>query len=86
MAAGFAGERQFSWRAFFTCLMIALSIMGFGYPTAILGTTLSQPSFLEYMHLIDADGKPTSNATQLTGATNGVYQVSTVPDAGASFA
>ena len=76
MAAGFSGERQFSGRAFFTCLMISLSVMGFGYPTAILGTTLSQPSFLSYMHLIDEEGKSTSNATQLIGATSGVYQVS----------
>ena len=86
MAAGFAGERQFSWRAFSICLVISLSVMGFGYPTAILGTTLSQPSFLTYMHLIDEDGKPTPSSTRLIGSTNGVYQVRACSDdlAGAS--
>lgn len=75
MAAGFAGERQFTWRALAICILIALSVLGFGYPTAIIGTTLSQPSFLIYMDLIDATGLPTASATKWIGTMSGVYQV-----------
>ncbi|KAK5311247.1 hypothetical protein LTR93_011783 [Exophiala xenobiotica] len=74
MAVGFSGERQFTWRALFLCIFISLGVLGFGYPTAIIGTTLSQPSFLTYMKLVDAIGQSTPNAESLTGTMSGVYQ------------
>jgi hypothetical protein len=76
MAAGFSGERQFTWRALFICIVISLGVLGFGYPTAIIGTTLSQPSFLTYMNLVDENGQRTPDAESLTGTMSGVYQVS----------
>lgn len=75
MATGFSGERQFTWRAFFICLIISVGALSFGYPTAIPGTTFSQPSFLSYMKLIDEKGNVTSDAQALIGASSGVYQV-----------
>lgn len=42
----------------------------FGYGGSIIGTTLGQPSFLEYMHL---DTAP--NADQLTGAMNALFYI-----------
>lgn len=75
MAAGFSGERQFTWRAFFICFLISMGVLAFGYPTAILGTTFSQPSFLHYMDLLDENGETKSEAQSLIGATSGVYQV-----------
>lgn len=74
-ATGFARERQFTWRAFFVCLVISLSVLAFGYPTAIIGTTLSQPSFLQYMNLVDDNGIPRAEMENLIGALSGVYQV-----------
>lgn len=75
MAKGFTGERQFTWRAFSICLLISVAVLGFGYPTAIIGTTLSQPSFLVYMHLIDTHGNLLSDADSWIGTMSGVYQV-----------
>jgi hypothetical protein len=75
MAKGFSGERQFTWRALVICMLISVSVLGFGYPTAIIGTTLSQPSFLVYMHLVDADGEFVPNAQSWIGTLSGVYQV-----------
>ena len=74
MTAGFEGERQFTWRAFFISLMISISVLGFGYPTAIIGTTLSQPSFLTYMSLVD-EGVLKPGIESAIGALSGVYQV-----------
>lgn len=74
-ATGFSRERQFTWRAFFVCLVISLSVLAFGYPTAIIGTTLSQPSFLQYMDLVDNNGIPRAEMENLIGALSGVYQV-----------
>jgi hypothetical protein len=42
--------------------------------TAIIGTTLSQPGFLQYMGLLNKHGL-TANANALIGAMNGVFQV-----------
>lgn len=75
MAAGFTGERQFTWCSFFISLVISSGVLSFGYPTAILGTTFSQPSFLAYMGLVNGDGITTSRVQALIGATSGVYQV-----------
>ncbi|KAH7124478.1 general substrate transporter [Dactylonectria macrodidyma] len=74
MAAGFTGERQFTWCSFFISLVISSGVLSFGYPTAILGTTFSQPSFLAYMGLVNGDGITTSRVQALIGATSGVYQ------------
>ncbi|KAK5313724.1 hypothetical protein LTR93_010721 [Exophiala xenobiotica] len=47
--------------------------VAFGYPAAIIGTALSQPSFLIYMGLITKHGL-TADANGLIGAMNGVFQ------------
>ncbi|KAJ9615214.1 hypothetical protein H2200_001288 [Cladophialophora chaetospira] len=66
-------KRHFNWRAFAMSFAISLGAIAFGYPLAIIGTTLSQPSFVVYMNLIDEDGLPTSNADSLVGAMSGVF-------------
>jgi MFS family permease len=47
---------------------MGLGSMSYGYPAAIIGTTLGQPSFLTYMGLDTA-----SNASQLTGAISALF-------------
>ena len=54
--------------------MLSLGQLGFAYPAEIIGPLLGQPSFLQYMGLIDEDAL-TANATQLEGAMSGVFQV-----------
>ncbi|KAK6373981.1 hypothetical protein LTS17_007951 [Exophiala oligosperma] len=49
-------------------LFLSLGSVACAYVTVITATTLAQPSFIVYMGLDKA-----ANATQLTGATNGVY-------------
>jgi hypothetical protein len=52
--------------------------VAFGYPSSIIGTTLGQPAFLEYMGLVTATGL-SKNANGLIGATSGVFQVCHMP-------
>lgn len=65
-----------NWRNFATCLFIGFGMAVFSYITGIIGSTLTNPSFLLYMGLYNDQGQPTSKATQRIGATTGVYQVS----------
>ncbi|OQV11333.1 hypothetical protein CLAIMM_15186 [Cladophialophora immunda] len=51
-------------------LAVALGSLTYGYCSSIISTTLGQPSFLSYMGLDTA-----SNATQLEGAINALFQV-----------
>ncbi|KIW78380.1 hypothetical protein Z517_08215 [Fonsecaea pedrosoi CBS 271.37] len=51
-------------------LAVSLGSLTYGYCSSIISTTLGQPSFLSYMGLDTA-----SNATQLEGATNALFQV-----------
>ena len=47
------------------------------YPSAIIGTTLGEPSFLVYMGVLNADDTALSaKGAQLVGAMSGVFQVS----------
>ena len=77
-----AGAAQFTWRGFAVCFMIALGMLAAGYPSALIGTTLGEPSFLIYMGLYTkgATGSftPTTESTQLIGAMNGVFQAGAV--------
>ncbi|KIW36469.1 uncharacterized protein PV06_11284 [Exophiala oligosperma] len=50
-------------------LLVALGSLSYGYSASIISTTLGQPTFLSYFHLDRA-----SNATQLIGAMNGLFQ------------
>jgi MFS family permease len=50
-------------------LFVALGSLTYGYSASIIATTLGQPSFIAYF---DLDTR--SNATQLTGAINGLFQ------------
>lgn len=75
MAKGFAQDRQWNWACFFMCFTVGfVGQFSFGYPSSIIGVTLAQPAFLEYMHLIDAEGKIDSHSNSLIGATSGVFQ------------
>jgi hypothetical protein len=65
---------KMKWRNFWVCFSISLGQIAFGYPSSIIGTTLGQPSFLEYMGLVTAKGLA-KNANGLIGATSGVFQV-----------
>jgi len=71
-----APQRKMNWRNFLICLSISLGQIAFGYPSSIIGTTLGQPAFLEYMGLITPLGHPAHNMNNLIGATSGVFQVS----------
>ena len=81
MTKGFAQEKQWNWRNFWICLGVGfVGQLAFGYPSAIIGVTLAQPAFLEYMGLLTmVDGVPklSLNANSLIGATSGVFQVGT---------
>jgi MFS family permease len=48
---------------------VALGSLTYGYSSSIISTTLGQPSFLAYFEL-----DTRSNATQLEGAINGLFQ------------
>ncbi|OAL36712.1 hypothetical protein AYO20_04044 [Fonsecaea nubica] len=50
-------------------LFVALGSLTYGYSASIIATTLGQPSFIAYFEL-----DTRSNATQLTGAINGLFQ------------
>ena len=50
-------------------VFVALGSLTYGYCASIIATTLGQPSFLAYFELATR-----SNATQLTGAINGLFQ------------
>ena len=64
-----------SWRNIWICLLVSSGQIAFGYPASIIGTTLGQPSFLNYMGLITPDGTLAPGADGLTGAMSGVFQV-----------
>lgn len=57
------GRRHFTAYSIYCIFFMGLGSMSYGYPAAIIGTTLGQPSFLSYMGLDTA-----TNATQLIGA------------------
>ena len=62
------GRRHFSGYLIFCIFFMGLGSMSYGYPAAIIGTTLGQPSFLTYMGLETA-----SNASQLIGAITALF-------------
>lgn len=75
---GFKQDRQFNWKNFIICTLLACGQLAFGYPASIIGVTLAQPSFLIYMKLLDVTTEPpslTPNADQIIGAMSGVFQV-----------
>ena len=78
MAKGFSQDKQWNWHNFRVCLAVGfIGQLAFGYPSSIIGVTLAQPAFLEYMGLLTLiDGKPglSANANALIGATSGVFQ------------
>jgi MFS family permease len=78
MAKGFSQGRQWNWHNFWICLAIGfIGQMACGYPAGIIGVTLAQPAFLEYMGLLTLiDGKSvlSKHADSLLGATTGVFQ------------
>ncbi|KAK5360459.1 hypothetical protein LTR11_010287 [Exophiala xenobiotica] len=51
-------------------MYVCLGSVMYGYGASIIGTTLGQPTFIKYMKLDTA-----SNAVQLEGAINGLFQV-----------
>lgn len=69
-----AGSQRIDWRNFFLCFGLSLGQFGFGYPASIISFTLSNPDFLEYTGLQDAQGLNEG----LVGATNGVFQAGAV--------
>jgi len=62
------GRRHFSGYLIFCVFFMGFGSMSYGYPAAIIGTTLGQPSFLTYMNLDTA-----SNASQLIGAITALF-------------
>lgn len=66
----------FQWRNFLTCFLLSFGLFVYGYDAGVIGTTLTKPSFLAYVHLVDKDGNVRHNATGLEGATIGLFQAS----------
>lgn len=67
--------RQYNGRNFLVCFLVSLGAIAFAYPSAIIGVTLAQPSFLIYMGLVDITQSPpaaTPNADGIIGAMSGV--------------
>ncbi|KAK5009960.1 hypothetical protein LTR28_012517 [Elasticomyces elasticus] len=62
------GRRHFTGFSIFCIFFMGLGSMSYGYPAAIIGTTLGQPSFLTYMGLDTA-----TNASQLIGAITALF-------------
>lgn len=50
-------------------MFVTFGSLTYGYSSSIIGTTLGQPSFIAYFEL-----DKRSNATQLEGAINGLFQ------------
>lgn len=68
--------RQFNWYNFWVCWLVSLGQIAFGYPASIIGTTLGEPSFLQYFNLLDLEtGGFTKPGEQIVGAFSGVFQV-----------
>ena len=65
----------FQWRNFLSCFTLAFGLFAYGYDAGVISTTLTKPSFLTYVHLMDDEGKIRGNATGLSGATIGLFQV-----------
>ncbi|KAJ5557424.1 hypothetical protein N7494_001339 [Penicillium frequentans] len=61
--------KRMPFKNFLICLAIAFGNTTYGYHAAIIGTTLSQPTFLAYFGLEDSP-----NAEALIGAMNGSFQ------------
>ncbi|KAK5061387.1 hypothetical protein LTR84_007929 [Exophiala bonariae] len=57
-----ANHKKLNWRSY-----------SYGYAASIIATTLGQPTFLMYMHLLDAEGVPAANASALSGTTVGLF-------------
>jgi MFS family permease len=78
MAKGLLQNRQWNWYNFWICLAIGFTgQLAASYPSSIIGVTLAQPAFLEYMGLvtlIDGEQKLNNHADALIGATTGVFQ------------
>ncbi|KAK6364416.1 hypothetical protein LTS17_012181 [Exophiala oligosperma] len=68
MATQRLGSRQHH-AAQYRVFLVTLGSLTYAYASSIIGTTLAQPSFIKYF---DLDKR--SNANQLTGAVNGVFQ------------
>ncbi|KIX09234.1 uncharacterized protein Z518_00313 [Rhinocladiella mackenziei CBS 650.93] len=61
----FDTKDQWTWKQFAICFMICLGQVAFGYPASIIGVTLTKPSFLTYMNLLDAEGNFTDESNAL---------------------
>jgi hypothetical protein len=73
----FGTKGQWTWKQFSICFIICLGQIAFGYPASVIGVTLTKPSFLAYMNVIDAEGNFTDHGNALIGAMSGVFQVRT---------
>ncbi|KAJ5951526.1 uncharacterized protein N7479_009939 [Penicillium vulpinum] len=68
------GEHKWNWQNFVITFAISLGQWAFAYPSAIIGSTMGQPSFLRYMEFIEEDGTMTDISVNLQGAMTGVFQ------------
>ncbi|KIW99020.1 uncharacterized protein Z519_00683 [Cladophialophora bantiana CBS 173.52] len=60
---------KLNWYTIRLLAFIGLGSLTFGYPAAVIGTLLGQPSFLEYFDL-----ETRSNGTDLISTMNGIFQ------------
>jgi hypothetical protein len=64
-----------TWRGFISCFLVSMGTIAFGYPQAIVGSTLAKPSFLKYMDLGGGDGI-FPGKEDLAGTIASLFQVS----------
>ena len=65
---GVRSQRINTFNVLILCF-VGLGSMTYGYTASIIGTTLGQPSFIEYFEL-----DTRSNGTDLIATTNGLFQ------------
>ncbi|KAJ5135888.1 hypothetical protein N7448_004442 [Penicillium atrosanguineum] len=66
--------KRLPFKNFLICLAIAFGNVTYGYHAAIIGTTLSQPTFLIYFGIENETKERSANADALIGAMNGSFQ------------
>ncbi|KAJ5780591.1 hypothetical protein N7457_005751 [Penicillium paradoxum] len=69
----FRGQNHVNAYSVFVIVFITLSSAAYGYAAANIATTLTQPSFQNYMGLLT-----NPNASAITGTINGIYQAGAV--------
>ncbi|KAL2826242.1 general substrate transporter [Aspergillus cavernicola] len=67
-----------NWRTYALCVIISLGQFVGAYESALIGTTLQKPDFMQRMGLWDSDGNKTPDYSSREGAIVGLFQAGAV--------